>query len=142
MIKKIRNAPGWLGLTDDRTAFVFLPDRAEIVRQIFELSIAGLGGYTIAKLLNAKAVPAFGTSKKWDQSTIHNMLSSRATIGEYQKKHVVEGEEVPVGEPIPNYYPPVIDNKTFEAAQLARRENLSTRRVRKGCKMSGLSSRR
>ena len=47
MIKKIRNAPGWLGLTDDRTAFVFLPDRAEIVRQIFELSIAGLGGYTM-----------------------------------------------------------------------------------------------
>jgi hypothetical protein len=47
MTKKIRNAPGWLGVTDDRTAFVFLPDRAEIVRQIFQLSIAGLGGYTL-----------------------------------------------------------------------------------------------
>jgi DNA-binding CsgD family transcriptional regulator len=138
MIKKIRNAPGWLGVTDDRTAFVFLPDRAEIVRQIFEFSIAGLGGYTIAKLLNAKAVPAFGTSKKWDQSTIHNMLSSRATIGEYQKKRVLEGKEIPVGEPIPNYYPPVIDSKTFEAAQLARRENLSTRRGRKGKKITNL----
>ena len=39
------------------------------------------------------------------------MLSSRATIGEYQKKRVFEGKEVPVGEPIPNYYPAVIDRK-------------------------------
>ncbi|MCK1516129.1 recombinase family protein [Bradyrhizobium sp. 190] len=132
MTKKIRNAPGWLGLTDDRTEFVYLPDRAEVVRQIFQLSIGGLGGYTIAKLLNAKEVPAFGTSRKWDQSTIHNMLSSRATIGEYQRKQVIEGKECSVGEPVPNYYPAVIDKETFEAAQEARRENLSSRRGRKG----------
>jgi len=140
MIKKIRNAPGWLGLTEDRTEFVHLPDRAEIVRHIYQLSIAGLGGYTIAKLLNANEVPAFGTSKKWDQSTIHNMLSSRATIGEYQKKQVIEGRECPVGEPIPNYYPAVIDKETFEAAQAARRENLSSRRGRKGQQITNVFS--
>ena len=131
MIKKIKNAPGWLGLSEDRTEFIYLPDRAEIVEYIFQLSIAGLGGYTIAKLLNKKEVPAFGTSKKWDQSTIYNMLSSRATIGEYQKKRVFEGKEVPVGEPIPNYYPAVIDKQIFEAAQTARRDNLSMRRGRR-----------
>ena len=132
MIKKIKNAPGWSGLSEDRTEFIYLPDRAEIVQYIFQLSIAGLGGYTIAKLLNKKEIPAFGTSKKWDQSTIHNMLSSRATIGEYQKKRVFEGKEVPVGEPISNYYPAVIDRKIFEAAQATRRDNLSMRRGRKG----------
>jgi DNA-binding CsgD family transcriptional regulator len=138
MTKKIRNAPGWLGLTDDRTDFVYLPDRAEIVQQIFQFSIGGLGGYTIAKLLNAKGVPAFGPSKRWDQSTVHNMLSSKATIGEYQRKQILEGKEVPVGEPIPNYYPAVIDRKTFEAAQAARRENLFKRRGRKGNQITNL----
>lgn len=138
MTKKIRNAPGWLGLSEDRTEFIYLPDRAEIVQYIFQLSIAGLGGYTIAKLLNKKEVPAFGTSKKWDQSTIHNMLSSRATIGEYQRKKVLEGKEVSVGEPIPNYYPAVIDKDIFEAAQAARRENLSKRRGRKGRQITNL----
>src|SRR5215204_2265012 len=132
MKKKIKNAPGWLGLTDDRTAFVYLPDRAKIVQRIFDLSIAGVGGYTIAKLLNAEGVPAFGSSKRWDQSTIHNMLSSKATTGEYQRKQVLEGKEVPVGKPITDYYPAVLDSRTFDAAQAARRENLSTRRGRKG----------
>jgi DNA-binding CsgD family transcriptional regulator len=138
MKKKIRNAPGWLGLTDDRKEFVYLPDRAQVVQRIFQLSIAGIGGYTIAKLLNTEAVPAFGSSKKWDQSTIHNMLTSKATIGEYQKKEILEGKEVSVGEPIPNYYPAVIDEKTFEAAQATRRENLSTRRGRKGRQLTNL----
>ena len=132
MPKKIMNTPGWLALNEDRTAFVYLPDRAEIVREIFDLSIGGLGGYSIAKLLNSRNVPSFGTSGKWDQSTIHNMLTSRATIGEYQKKQTLEGKEYPIGKPVSGYYPPVIDEKTFEAAQIARRNNLSSGRGRKG----------
>ncbi|MBR1236559.1 recombinase family protein [Bradyrhizobium sp. AUGA SZCCT0182] len=132
MAKKIKKAPGWLGLSEDRTSFVYIPERAEIVRQIFELSIAGLGGYTIAKLLNSKKVPAFGTSKRWDQSTIHNMLSSRATIGEYQRKQTIEGKEHPVGYPEPGYYPPVIQESLFQAAQEARQRNLAIGRGRKG----------
>jgi DNA-binding CsgD family transcriptional regulator len=132
MAKKFKKAPGWLGLSEDRTSFVYIPERAQIVRQIFDLSIAGMGGYTIAKLLNSKNVPAFGTSKRWDQSTIHNMLSSRATIGEYQRKQTIEGKEYPAGDPVPGYYPPVIDENLFQAAQEARQRNLATGRGRKG----------
>lgn len=59
MIRKHQGCPGWLGLTEDRTAFVFFPERAEVVRKIFEMSASGLGGYTIAKKLNAGGVPGF-----------------------------------------------------------------------------------
>ena len=103
MPKKIKNTPGWLALNEDRTAFVYLPDRAEIVREIFDLNIGGLGGYSIAKLFNSRNVPAFGTSGKWDQSTIHNMLTNRATIGEYQKKQTWEGKEYPICNPVSGY---------------------------------------
>jgi hypothetical protein len=130
--KKITTCPGWLKLSEDRSSFVFQPDRAETVRKIFEASISGLGGYTIAKLLNAKKVPAFGPSPIWDQSTIHNLLSNRATIGEHQPKRYRNKKEFREGDPIPNYYPPVIDQGLFEAAQAARRENLASGRGRKG----------
>jgi hypothetical protein len=132
MPKKISACPGWLELSEDRTSFVFMPERAEIVRKIFELSIAGLGGYTIAKHLNAKNVPAFGPSPKWDQSTIHNMLSNRATIGEHQPKQYRNGKVFSIGEPVSGYYPNVIEPSLFQAAQEARQKNLASGRGRKG----------
>ena len=39
---------------------------------------------------------------------------------------------LPVGAPIPDYYPAAIDEATFQAAQKARRRNLATGRGRKG----------
>jgi hypothetical protein len=139
---KLMGCPAWLELSKDRTCFVFFPDRAEIVRKIFELSAAGLGGYTIANQFNAKNVPAFGRSKRWDQSTINNMLRSRATIGEYQPRQYEASVDrldrgrdrkgSPAGDVVRNYYPAAIDEELFNRAQEARRENLTSRRGRKG----------
>src|SRR6266850_1932842 len=138
MIKKLRASPGWLKLSADRTSFIFDPEKAEIVRKIFDASISGLGGYTIANQLNAKKVPAFGPSPKWDQSTIHNMLRNRATIGEHQPKRIRNGKRVPDGDPIPGFYPAAIDESLFQAAQLARRNNLASGRGRKGRLLTNL----
>jgi hypothetical protein len=132
MAKKFSACPSWLALSHDRSSFVFMPDRADIVRKIFELSLSGLGCYTIAKQLNDKKVPPFGPSGRWDQSTIHNMLVNRATIGEHQPKQYRNGREDPVGDPIPNYYPPVIGEELFQAVQVARQKNSKFGRGRKG----------
>jgi hypothetical protein len=140
MAKKLKACPSWLALSDDRTSFVFLPDRAKIVRTMFELSLSGLGCYTIAKRLNDKRVPAFGPSAKWDQSTIHNILASRATVGEHQPKQYRNRREFPVGDPIPDYYPSVVDEDLFQAVQIARRNNLKHGRGRKGKYITNLFS--
>src|SRR6202158_1008296 len=132
MIKKLMGCPGWLKLSEDRTSFIFDPEKAEIVRKIFEASISGLGGYTIAKQLDAKKVPAFVPSPKWDQSTIHNILRNRATIGEHQPKRIRNGKRIPEGDPISNFYPAVIEESLFLAAQIARQKNLASGRGRKG----------
>ena len=131
---KLTAAPGWLALSEDRRSFVFLPDRAKVVKQIFELSAAGLGGYTIANQLNANSIPAFGPSAKWDQSTIHNILSNRAAVGEFQPKIYKKAKDssrgvrdrkgTSAGEPIKDYYPAVIDEELFNLAKEARRKNL------------------
>jgi len=139
---KLMACPAWLELSEDRTGFVFLSGRAAIVRKIFELSSAGLGGYTIAKQLNAQRIPTFGPSPQWDQSTIHNMLSNRATIGEYQPRRYATAQErpngvrdrkgVPAGDVVKGYYPAVIEEDLFITAQQARRKNLASGRGRKG----------
>jgi hypothetical protein len=132
MVKKLSAGPSWLALSDDRSAFVFMPERADIVREIFQLSLSGLGCYTIAKQLNDKMVPPFGPSGRWDQSTIHNMLVSRATIGEHQPKQYRNGGEDPIGDPILNYYPAVVGEELFKAVQVARQKNSRFGRGRKG----------
>jgi hypothetical protein len=139
---KLMACPAWLALSDDRTGFVFLADRAEIVRKIFELSVAGLGGYTIAKQLNAQRVPTFGPSAHWDQSTIHNILSNRAAIGEYQSRRYETARErpsgvrdrkgIPTGDVTRGFYPAVIEEELFDRARQARRDNLASGRGRKG----------
>jgi hypothetical protein len=139
MAKKLTACPSWLSLSEDRESFVLLPDRAEVVRKIFELSLSGLGCYTIAKQLNDKRVPAFGPSGRWDQSTVHNMLASRATIGEYQPKQYRGKRELfQAGAPVPNYYPSVIEEDLFFAVQKARQRNLRTGRGRKGKHVTNL----
>jgi Recombinase len=145
---KLTAAPGWLALSENRRSFVFLPDRAKVVKKIFEMSAAGLGGYTIANQLNANSVPAFGPSAKWDQSTIHNMLSNRAVVGEFQPRIYTRAKDssrgvrdrkgTPAGEPIKDYYPAVIDEELFNLAKKARRKNLSSGRGRKGAQITNL----
>jgi hypothetical protein len=138
MAKKLSACPSWLTLSDDRSSFVFMSDRADLVRKIFELSLSGLGCYTIAKQLNDQKRPPFGPSGRWDQSTIHNMLVSRATIGEHQPKQYRNGREDAVGDPIPNYYPAVIGEDLFEAVQVARQKNSKFGRGRKGKHITNL----
>ena len=136
--KKLMGCPAWLKLSEDRTHFIFLHELAEIIRKIFELSVAGLGGYTIANQFNEKKVPPLGPSPKWDQSTIHYILCNRATIGEHQPKRFQNGKRVPNGNPISGFYPAVIDERLFQAAQIARQNNLASGRGPKGKLLTNL----
>jgi DNA-binding CsgD family transcriptional regulator len=131
--KKLMGCPAWLGLSDDRTSFVMLEDRAETVRYIFKLSVAGFGAYSIAKKLSANRTPTFKVGGKWDQSVVFNILSNRATFGEYiPGKYRKRNRPQVSGEAVPDYYPAVIDENVFESAQAARRKNWSLGRGRKG----------
>jgi hypothetical protein len=127
--KKISAAPSWLGLSEDRQSFLFIPERAAVVRRIFELAIGGMGSYAIANYLDERKVPTFTQSENWDHTTIDYMLRNRATYGEYQPKSFAGGHKkgIPNGPPVPEYYPAAIDRKTFETAQIARKQNLANR---------------
>jgi hypothetical protein len=140
MTKKLSACPSWLDLSEDRRSFVYVPQKAAIVRQIFDLCIGGLGSYSIAKLLERQKIQAFGPSGKWDSTTIDNILKSRSVLGEYQPKSYAGGSKkgIPNGDPVPNYYPSVVDEVLFAAAQEARRRHLITGRGPKGNELANL----
>jgi DNA invertase Pin-like site-specific DNA recombinase len=115
--------PAWLREQDGkRTA---IPEAAKAIRMIFDLKLKGMGKCSIERTMNAKApwVPpqrrGRGTAG-WRASYIQKILGNPAVIGEYQP-HVLEGgrggKRVPVGEPIPNYFPRIIDPEVFHAVQ-------------------------
>ncbi|MCX9572158.1 recombinase zinc beta ribbon domain-containing protein, partial [Vibrio cholerae] len=58
----------------------------------------------------------------WVRSTIQLLLSDRRLIGEMQMYKGAYKNRKPYGDPIPDYYPQVIDEKTFLKAQIAMKE--------------------
>ena len=102
-------------------------ERAKIVRQIYEWSAKGIGQYRICDKLIAQNVPAWGPVYKgrpprWTPFYISSILSSRATIGEYQPYHSPKDKpRVKDGDPIPDYYPAVVPLSLWQKVQDFRR---------------------
>ncbi len=107
--------PGWIRLVGGpRTGqYEVVEDRGQIIRQIFAETIAGDGRRTIAKRLNAAGVATWGIGRskasRWHDSYVAKILSSPACFGRQR----VDGEDVD------DYFPAVIDQGTFWAAQAA-----------------------
>lgn len=107
-------APRWLELTEE--GFRLIPERAATVREIFRLSAEGLGVNRILQHLVAhpENYPPFGDSGKWRDSYVLQILSNRAVFGEFQPQMREEGNRrVDCGQPIPDYFPPVISEEMF-----------------------------
>ena len=59
----------------------------------------------------------------WRGSYINKILRSRAVIGEFQPHKLVDGKRQPIGDPIPDYFPPVIDKELFYQVQAQLQAN-------------------
>ncbi|WP_453942345.1 recombinase family protein [Bradyrhizobium elkanii] len=124
--------PAWLRLSVDRRSYELIPERVEIVRQIFADSAAGLGMYSITTRLNRAGVPAFEGKNGWHRSYLAKTLENRAVLGEFQPHVKVDGKRVPEGEPIEGYYPAIISEELFFQAQHSRSQRKLGGAGRKG----------
>lgn len=132
--------PAWLRLSDDRTEYQAIPERVEIVRNIFEDAATGMGIYSIATRLNRAGVPPFGDSNGWHTSYVAKILGNRAVLGDFQAHVRKNGKRIPVGETNRNYYPAVIDEELFYRAQAAKSDRRNSGAGRKGAAFSNLFS--
>jgi DNA invertase Pin-like site-specific DNA recombinase len=116
--------PQWLELNKEQTAFNIIEDRAQVVREIFKLSDEGYGKRRIAARLNTRGAETWGRGKSkgtgWHPSYVSKILKNRAVLGEFQPHRMNDGRRIPDGDPIPDYFPAVIDMPTFERANAGR----------------------
>lgn len=138
--KLSRLCPAWLNYSEVTEKFVLIESKANIVRKIFQMCISTCGLYGIARYLNENNIPVFGSGKLWYRSYIKKIISNRAVLGEFQSFSMIENKRQPFGEPVANYFPPVIDENTFYLANAALSRRDISEKGRKGISFSNLFS--
>jgi DNA invertase Pin-like site-specific DNA recombinase len=107
--------PPWLaaaGEGDGRHA-VLVPEKAAIVRRVFDMAIAGLGITRITRTLIDEKVPTLTGGARWCRVTVRRLLTDRAVLGEYQPTAGGKAD----GTVVADYYPPVVSAATFHQAK-------------------------
>ncbi|ADI30991.1 recombinase family protein [Methylotenera versatilis] len=130
--------PAWLKYSEKTENFELVETKAKIVKTIFDLCISTCGLYGIARYLNENEVPVFGRGKLWHRSYIKKIISNRATIGEFQSFSMVDNKRQPFGDPVKDYFPSVVDEKTFYLANSAITRRDVSEKGRKGISFSNL----
>lgn len=114
-----RECPRWLTVNEDKSAFIVNEPKAESVRKVFDMKINGFGVVAIVRRANTEGWPVPGSGNTWHNSLVKRLLENRAVLGEYQPYSRIDEKRVPTGEPIPNFYPAILDENTFLRAQAA-----------------------
>jgi DNA invertase Pin-like site-specific DNA recombinase len=129
-----RMTPGWVRVVGgdgkrikDTAAgevkFILDPAKAASVRRVFALAREGYGVGRIAQKLNAENVPVLGRTEfrgralLWSVNVVYSVLTNRATFGEYQPHTGRHRDRKPTGDPVPNYYPPVVTEDEYNAVR-------------------------
>lgn len=141
--KRTSNCPAWMELSDDRMCFELIPEKAAVIKRIFDMKIAGKGSHLICKQLNEEGIPRpaqnDGVNKTWNKAMVEKYLKMIQTYGAFQptETQFIDGKKVtiPLGDVIENYYPAVVDKETFIQTQQSFKKGLGTRgRKAKGSK--------
>lgn len=115
--------PAWLKLVDGE--FVPHKDRVRVIKEILRHLADGLGRDRIAMILNQRGEKPWGHGHQWHGGTVQKLTDNRALIGEYhphkldyeERNGVMVARRVPAGDPIPDYYPRVVDDELWARAR-------------------------
>lgn len=132
--------PAWIRYSDTQQRFELIPERAAVVRKIFRMCADTCGVWGIAKLLNESKTPVFGTGKLWHRSYITKIIRNPASYGCFQPGQRENGKQIPVGDPIRDYYPAVVSEADFQRANASVFRRSSQDRGRKGRGFSNIFS--
>jgi DNA invertase Pin-like site-specific DNA recombinase len=85
-----------------------IPEKAELVREIFRLSAQGLGAKRIMEDLNARGIKC-----SISLGTVGELLRNRAVLGEHQPLLYLDGGPVIDGDPVLKF-PRIVDQTEFD----------------------------
>lgn len=124
--------PAWLRLSEDKSKFQVIEERAEVLNRIYKMARDGIGKNTIVKTFNTEGIPTWSASarktKGWQESYIQKLLSNRAVIGCHTPTvKGANGVRQKLDE-ISGYFPEVISEGLFYRVQRARQERTGGRK--------------
>lgn len=109
-----------------------VPEEAEIVRQIFEDYLSGMGEVAIAKKLTRMGIAPMYSQKLWNRSSIHDILVNEKYTGNmllqktYVENYITKKQKKNKGEKaqylVENSHEAIIPKAMFDAAQTERRK--------------------
>ena len=145
--KPVTSKPVYGYLMDEDENYIVDEETAPVVRQIYQLCLAGNGPTKIARMLTEQQIPTPGTLEyrrtgstrryhpgyecKWATNTVVHLLENREYTGclvnfktekpSYKVKHSVENpvEKQAIFE---NHHEPIIDRETWERVQELRKQ--------------------
>ena len=145
--KPVTSKPVYGYLMDEDENFIIDEEAAPVVKQIYQLCLAGNGPTKIARMLTEQQIPTPGTLEyrrtgstrryhpgyecKWATNTVVHILENREYTGclvnfkteklSYKVKHSVENspEKQVIFE---NHHEPIIDTQTWERVQELRKQ--------------------
>ncbi|MBT0663538.1 recombinase family protein [Geobacter pelophilus] len=121
--------PAWLAV-DASGCIVPIPERAEIVKDIYTQYVSGISPRTITAKLNSSNVDTWGTGKRkaknWNTSYIQKILDTDYVIGNFTL-HMYEHDSgkrkrVPLNT-IKDYYPQVVPTDLYNRVREIRNNN-------------------
>jgi len=131
--------PSWLRLDEGSNAYVVIPDRAALVRRMFDMVVGGHGLHRIAETFNREKIQPFGDGSwrraaHWHRSYIKKITENPAVIGTFVPHHTIvdaagKRSRVPL-DAIPDYFPRVIDPAVFGQVQSMRMSGRAAPRAR------------
>ena len=145
--KPITSKPVYGYLMDEDENFIIDEEAAPVVKQIYNLCLAGNGPTKIARMLTEQQIPTPGTLEyrrtgstrryhpgyecKWATNTVVHILENREYTGclvnfkteklSYKVKHSVENPEEKQAI-FENHHEPIIDTQTWERVQELRKQ--------------------
>jgi DNA invertase Pin-like site-specific DNA recombinase len=116
-----KRCPWWLRVSADRSHYEIIEEKAAIVRQMFQLSRDGMGGWSIVRQFNEQGIPTIHRAKYWQSSSVNFTLKNIAAIGVLQLDQDHNGQTT-TNTFIEDYYPPIIEKSLFFEVQALRKE--------------------
>jgi DNA invertase Pin-like site-specific DNA recombinase len=120
-----RMLPAWLRYNEQERKHEVIPERADVLKEIFLKAGSGWGQHCIAQWLNEQRVPTWGGQGKrrkaegWHRSYVRKLLTNSAVVGTFTP-HLQETDadnnkrkRRPL-DPVEGYFPAVVERELFE----------------------------
>ncbi len=139
---KSKMCPYWLKLNDDKTEYVVIEEKANVVRKIFQMKLDGMGADSIVRSLRKQGIKT--SSGRWfNVGTVRKYLKNERVMGWLRKSTVVytddgRTERHPTNRVIKDYYPEIVSEEDFNAVQMSFRKMSSGKRSKIANPLRGL----